>query len=103
MQSLCISSKVLFGNSTKAEPGDFKKDVIECEEYAVDYGYSSDSDLEDDEDQKVAWSNRKSKSRVYPFNPYKIPDESVKIPCEKYEEHSEGGTIVIIPDVAFIT
>lgn len=103
MQGLSIDSKTLFSSSTKAKPEDFKKDVIDCEEYAVDYGYSSDSDLEDDGDMKAASSNRKNKSRAHPFNPYKVPDESSEIPCGEHQEHTEGGTIVKIPDIAFIT
>lgn len=94
---------MLFENSAKAKPEDFKKDAIDCGEHAVDYGYSSDSDLEDDEDEKVAPSNRKSKSSAHLFNPYKTSNENVKIPCEEHEEHTEGGRVVKIPDIAFIT
>ena len=102
MQSLSIASKVLFETSAKAQPEDFK-DAIDCGEHAVDYGYSSDSDLEDDEDEKVASLNRKSKSSVQLFNPYEIPDECPKTPCEEHVEHTEGGMVVKIPDIAFIT
>jgi len=80
---------VLFGNFTESQSRDFTKEAIDEEESAEDYGYLSDSDLEDDEDEKVA--------------PVAIPGEDQKILCEEHEEHVEKGKIVKIPDIAFVT
>ena len=66
--------KVLFGEFEEARSKDFKEEVDE-EEYAEHYGYSSDSDLEDD-------------------------DEAA---CERREEGVERGKVVKIPDIAFVT
>ena len=80
---------MLFGNFTESQSRDFTKEAIDEEESAEDYGYLSDSDLEDDEDEKVA--------------PVAIPGEDQKILCEEHEEHVEKGKIVKIPDIAFVT
>jgi len=45
--------------------------TIDEEKSGEDYGYLSDSDLEDDEDEKVASFKRKGKStKGHPFNPF---------------------------------
>jgi len=84
-----IVFKVLFGNFTESQPRDFNKETIDEAEYAEDYGYLSDSDLEDDEDGKAA--------------SVPIPSEDKKTLCEEYEEHVEKGKVVKIPDMAFVT
>ena len=84
-----IGFKVLFGNFTESQLRDLDKDVIDEAEYAEDYGYLSDSDLEDDEDGKVA--------------SVPIPSEDKNTLCEEYEERVEKGKIVKIPDMAFVT
>ena len=72
---------------------DFSQEAIDEEESAEDYGYLSDSDLEDDEDEEVA------KSKARPFDSSAIPSEPEKIDCEKYEEHVNEGKVVKILDV----
>lgn len=105
MQGLSIASKALLRSSTRVKSEDLKKDMTDCEEHAADYRYSSNSDLEGDEDKKVASSNWKHKSRVHSFNPgsHNIPNQSAGIPREEHERDTEGGTIVKIPGIAFIT
>ena len=81
-------SEVLFGNFAESQPKDFKEAVNE-QEYAEDYGYLSDSDLEDDEDAKDA--------------PIAVPTKYQKMLCENYDECIKKGKIVKIPDMAFVT
>ena len=72
--------------------------MISEQEFAEDYGYSSDSDIEDEEDQ---WSIRygvtyATQSRVRGLSEDKIV----------YEDHDEcpaQGKVVKIPDVAYMT
>ena len=102
-QNFNIVSKVLFESCAKALLRDIGKSVADHDEYAEDYGYSSDSDLEDDEDEKVTLPKRQSKSKVHPFDSYGISDEGGRTPCEEHVEHTEEGKIVKIPDMAFVT
>ena len=95
-----MSFKVLFGTFAESQSKDFKEE-IDDDDSAEDYGYLSDSDLEEDEDEKVATFKYTSKPKVYPFNPY--PGEDKKIPCEEHEERTEKGKVVKIPDMAFVT
>ena len=90
-----IAPKVLFGNFAESQLKDFSKEEVIDEESAEDYGYLSDSDLEDDEDEKV--TSFKSRSK-----PLAIPGEDSKL-SEEQEEHVEKGKIVRVPDVAFVT
>ena len=94
--------KVLFGNFTESQSRDFKETISE-EDSAEDYGYLSDSDLEDDEDEKITSFKRKTKLKTRPFDPFVIPDEDRRIPGEQSEEHVERGKVVKIPDMAFVT
>ena len=48
-----IVLEVLFGNFAEAQSKDFNKEAIDEGESAEDYGYSSDSDLEDDDDMRA--------------------------------------------------
>ena len=118
--------KVLFGNFSESQSKDFSKEEIDDEEPAEDYGYWSDSDLEEDEDEKsvapsshtvksrvsslkhtgwlkIAPFKHTSRSKVHPLDPSGVPSEDKIIPCEEYEEHVEKGKIVKIPDIAFVT
>ena len=81
--------KVLFGNFAEAQSKDFNKEAIDEEESAEDYGYLSDSDLEDDDDMGIP--------------PVTVPPQERKILCEEHEEHIEKGKIVKIPNMAFVT
>ena len=102
-QSLNIVSKELFGNSAKAQLKEFNEEAIDEEESAEDYEYLSDSDLEDDEDEKVALFRQKAKSKGHSSNPFAIPGEDGRIFCEKHEEYINEGEVVKIPDIAFVT
>jgi hypothetical protein len=84
-----IAFKVLFGNFAESQSKDFNKEAINEEESAEDYGYSSDSDLEDDDDGVVS--------------PIAVPREDRQICCEEHEERIEKGKIVKIPDMALVT
>ena len=96
--------EVLFGDFAESQSKDFSKDTIDDEESAEDYGYISDSDLEDDEDDRAASSKRTIKSKVHPCDPFGVPGEGRKILCgEEHEERVEKGKVVKIPDVAFLT
>ena len=103
MQNFNIVSKVPFRSYVKAPLRDVGKSAADRDEYADDYGYSSDSDLEDDEDEKVTLPKRQTKSKVHPFDSYGIFDEGRKSPCEEHVEHTEEGKTVKIPDMAFVT
>ena len=87
---------MLFGDFAESQPKDFKEAVDE-EESTVDYGYLSDSDLEDDEDVTVP-----AESRVHPPVPIGARAEGEVAP-EDYEEGVKKGKVVKIPDVAFVT
>ena len=97
-----IAFKVLFGNFAESQSRDFKEEIDE-EDFAEDYGYLSDSDLEDDEDEKIASCKQKTRSKAHPFDPFVIPGEDRKILSEENEEHVEKGKVVKIPDMAFVT
>ena len=93
--------KVLFGNFAESQSKDFSKETVDEEGSAEDYGYLSDSDLEDDEDEKVV--SFKSKAHLFGSVAVPLPDERKKIDYEEYEEHVEEGKVVKIPDMAFVT
>ena len=82
---------------------DSNKEEIGDEEYAEDYGYLSDSDLEDDEDEKAASFKSTGKSKVHLFDPFGVPSGCRIVPCEVHEERVEMGKIIKIPDMAFVT
>ena len=64
---------------------------------AEDYGYLSDSDLEDDEDEKSH-----SSGSLTPLIRWLFPPRTRKS-TEEYEEHVDKGKVVEIPDIAFVT
>ena len=94
--------KVLFGNFAESQTRDFSEE-IDDEESAEDYGYLSDSDLEEDEDEKVASFKRANASKVHLFDPFGVPGEDKRIICEEHEERVKKGKVVKIPDMAFVT
>jgi len=105
-QNLSVAFKVLFGNFLESQSKDFKETIDEEEpgdENDFFYGYLSDSDLEDDEDEKVASFKHTTEPKVRPFDPFAVPGENKKIVCEEHEEHVEKGKVVEIPDMAFVT
>ena len=87
----------------ESQSKDFSKEEIDAEESAEDYGYLSDSDLEDDEDEKVASFRCTGRPKVHPFDPFGTSGEDRRIPHEEHEEHVEKGKVVKIPDMAFVT
>ena len=92
---------MLFGKFSESQSKDFKE-AIDEEESAEDYGYLSDSDLEDSEYEKPSSSFKNaSKPRVHPFGSF--PAQGEKTAYEKTEEHVGKGKVVKIPDVAFVT
>ena len=95
----CCRFAVLFGNFAESQSKDLS-DPVDEEEFAEGYGYLSDSDLDDDEDERVSTPKHTVKPEVHPFNPFAIPGEE-KI-CYK-AERIEKGKVVKIPDIAFVT
>jgi hypothetical protein len=96
-----IILKVLFGNFTESQLKDLNENLDE-EEYAEDYGYLSDSDLEDDGDERPSSGRRAAKSKVHRSESPAIPSED-KTACEEHDERAGKGKIVKIPDMAFVT
>jgi hypothetical protein len=90
--------EVLFGDFTESQSKDFDE-AIDDAEIGEDYGYTSDSDLEDGVDDKVTSPKHATKSKSYPFN---LCGED-RIVCEGHEERVEKGKVVKIPDMAFVT
>jgi hypothetical protein len=96
---------VLFGNFAESQPKDFKE-AIDEEETAEDYGYLSDSDLEDDEDERSAppehaTESDVTKSGVLNLIPFNL--RARRAGSEEQEEHIEKGKVVKIPDIAYVT
>ena len=80
---------MLLGDFAEAQSKDFNKETIDEEGSAEDYGYLSDSDLEDDDDKGVP--------------PAVVPPHERKVLCEEHEGRIQKGKIVKIPDMAFVT
>ena len=78
------------------------KKVVDEAEVAEDYGYSSDSDLEDDEDEKVSLFKQGGRGKGQQFDPFAIPGEE-RVVHEECEERVEKERVIRIPDVAFVT
>jgi hypothetical protein len=85
---------VFFGDFAESQQKDFK-DPVDEEGSAEDYGYLSDSDLEDDEDEKC-------ERQAAVLGPPVIPGGG-DTPYENRVERLERGRVVKIPDVAFVT
>ena len=97
---------MLFGDFTEARPRNFNGEVDE-EDFADDYGYSSDSDLEDEEDQLRALQHTPAEdatqSEVQDPSDSRAISSGDKTVYEDHEECVEQGKVVKIPDVAFVT
>ena len=92
---------MLFGDFTEARSRNFREEINK-EELVEDYGYLSDSDLEDEEvessiPQKVV-AKDVIQSGVGLSSLPAISNEN-----EDYEERIEQGKVVKIPDMAFLT
>ena len=94
-----ITSEVLFGDFAEAQPRNFQE-VVDEAEFAEEYGYLSDSDLEDERDEPEG--KHPAKSAVDPSEP---PAVSVggEIDYGYHEERIDRGKVVKTPDVAFVT
>ena len=97
---------MLFGDFAEARPRNFGE-VIDEEDFATDYGYSSDSDLEDEEDQLRALQHTVAEDAIQ--SEVQDPSDSPAISSgdnmvfEDHEECVEQGKVVRIPDMAFVT
>ena len=94
-----VVPKVLFGNFAESQSKEFCKEAIDDEASATDYGYLSDSDLEDDESRWVASFKRFEHIRQWKVHPLNL----FRVPCEEHEEHVGKGKVVKISDMAFVT
>lgn len=95
---------VLFGTFAEAESKDFSE-RLDDNECAENYGYYSDSDLEEDEDSVHSKKTLKQKepTRGHPFDPFCFPSTDDKPTYGKHEEHLEKGKVIKIQDMAFLT
>ena len=98
-----IASEVLFGNFAESRSKDFDREAVDDEEPAEDYGYLSDSDLEDDEDEKAASPKQKTRSKTRPLGPFADLGQEENVIYEEHEERVDKGKVVKIPDMAFVT
>lgn len=97
--------QVLFGAFAEAESKDFSES-LDDDQCADDYGYYSDSDLEEDEDSvnlKEALK-RTGHVRGHLFDPLCFPPAENE-PPPTYGEYTENleGKVIKIQDVAFVT
>ena len=92
---------MLFGNFAESQSKNFR-DAVDEEDSAEDYGYMSDSDLEDDGDETISFGYNVKSGINHPSDPFAVPGED-PITCEDYEERIERGKVVKIPDIAFVT
>lgn len=83
---------VLFGKFSEAEARDFSE--TDGDEFAKDYGYSSDSDLEEDGDFESP-----GPVKVRTTSPFRKREA----PYGQYEESVQAGKVIRIQDIAFIT
>ena len=97
---------MLFGNFVEAQSRSLIE-AIDQQEFAEDYGYSSDSDIEDEEDQ---WSIRQcgvashlTNSGVLGLSGSPMTSSKDKIVYEDHDECVRQGRVVKIPDVAYVT
>ena len=106
MQWIIPPPRVLFGTFAEAESKDFPG-AIDDSESAEDYGYHSDSDLE--EDEYVAGPGERPKKTVplrgHLFGPFcfTLDKKESRHTDGKHKEHPEKGKVIKIQDVAFIT
>ena len=84
------SPELLSSPFSESGAKDFSEPIDEGE-FADDYGYSSDSDLEEDWD----FESPAPKPRLKPVQP--------KALYGKYKDHLKIGKVIKIRDVAFIT
>jgi len=96
---------VLFGTFAESESKDFSEPLHDAD-YAENYGYYPDSDLEEDEDFANSKVTRQTGStRGHFFDPFCfLPCDDNPVPaCGEYKESLETGKVIKIQDMAFIT
>ncbi|KAF9778321.1 hypothetical protein BJ322DRAFT_1092680 [Thelephora terrestris] len=103
LKSVPYFNDLLFGNFSEAELRDFNEDTDGRESTAEDYGYYSDSDLEDDEDEEPTPPTlTHGGSAAGPSG----PPHSQGGEESYYETHTElpdKGKVIRVPDMAFVT
>ena len=72
------------------------------EETTKEYGYSSDSDLEDDEEEMVTSLNWAGKAKAQKSNSFAIPGEDETF-CQEWGERVDKDIVTKIPDMSFVT
>ena len=78
------------------------KEAIDEEETGEDYGYLSDSDLEDDGDEGTTSPENTSEPKVIKSNKPTFLGFFGGPPCGEHEECTKGK-VIKIPDIAFVT
>jgi len=91
--------KVLSGAFAEAELKDFSQPIDESE-CAENYGYCSDSDLEDD---GGAVKKREGGLRGHPFDPFCFPVSEEMPTYDQHKEFARKGKVIKVQDIAFIT
>ena len=97
--------QVLFGDFAEAQSRNFKE-AINGEEFAEDYGYLSDSDLEDEKDNSSTPQKAVTEDMIQSgagLSSLAVGSNENKRVCEDHEECIAQGKVVKIPDVAFVT
>ena len=97
---------MLFGNFAEAQSRNFGE-ATEEEEIADDYGYLSDSDLQDEGEPNIPQEILVEYlefpvAEINPSDPPPVSDHE-KVVHENHEECAEQGKVIKIPDVAFVT
>jgi len=103
LKTIPYFNDLLFGNFSEAELKNFDGSIGRDESAAEDYGYYSDSDLGDEEDEKPRQSARTcDEPSAGPFRrPQPLVGENPR--HENLPEPANKGKIVRIPDMAFVT
>ena len=96
--------KVLSGTFAEAESKDLSQPIDESE-CAEDYGYCSDSDLEDDDDAVEGGKTLKKTAtlRGHPFDPSCFTISEEVFVYGQHEASAKKGTVIKVQDIAFIT
>ena len=94
--------RVLFGTFAEAESRDFSE-PLDSGEYAENYGYYSDSDLEKGDLEDTPKETRPT--RGHPFDPFcfTLTDGKSTPAHGEYEERLGKGKVIKIQDMALIT
>jgi len=96
--------EVLSGTFAEAELKDFSLPIDESE-CAENYGYYSDSDLEDDDDAVKEGETLKKTAtpRGHPFDPFCFTAGEEMPTHGQHKVSTKKGTVIKVQDIAFIT